>query len=1117
MLQWRQPASPDGLSSRIPAIIFQEDETLFGAAVDTWATLFQHYTQFDVNAYYTETNTAASANAVFIGATAEAQYYYSVLLDGTIDELAPVPLFGKFQNNYSLVHALFHSCAKTNGVDANKVRQLRLSFYDHVFCVCLQYYALVRKRFLVLDTSSTQSTFADSHSPFMLMMFLHYEVTGATIAHQYDVSTMHGCQELALAVGLIPFVLTVLRAINTHLGGTDDPLFTRDDPVELSLADDDDGGEEEEGDEPRPKTKKARSRSKKAAVASADGFTNLWNTLVQTRFRECPIHDYVVQVYKATPHAHKAHANESEIEAQTSLITFAPKVIYRGIKNVKNVFYNQNIGRSRSSFPIQRQRIVSMFVHHYFTPLHPVFELSAQHDADARNWYDGNCKEPLMAIDMKYYMDRVDALKFDVNRLCTFIHHVKNLQDVLAWQLDRFMKLSYSPTFTTALSTQFRAMVHTLQYHGASQSTLNKRGFSLPRISPWKNLDAANSITLSPERLRASVTRPQPDNDAKTSLLFHPQREGSLYATLPSHEANAPMTSPAAISLHAFMWMINTAPRDHTSPTYRGNRLTIPNVLTFEPDTDHVSIEAHHISNESNVVQFRNYRWHLPMPSSSPSQYYLVIKHLYRFFYSWGVDEPLESKPMYEVYLAMLLLLGDERKAVSMIWTIYRQAYDSNKHQVWKVFRINYLVHRREAFDMYNQLKREIPSLNMFMDKLKETWDGSAPLQPTRAHLDVLLTGPVVLSSTDVNARAHAKFHFEEHQKPGHPRLIEPPIYQCRQAYLNHAKLQPDLERSYSMFIVDNGTGKSAPLKCEEVVYQAMAYTVEDDIIDVARFISNALFPTDPVRYGPSGSLTWRQFKQPRDETYPMLAELVDSVYTQIESNSALREEIRHIGAREVRRKRKELSVDEERDEPTIQFSRAEHVGELVYKLLRDKVNAHQNTDYRFQDQILNLGAVYSTLQGVYESTSRQPPHVEREVNDCCHRFVCQIACDLDDYALVRMSTLEHYKHALTCLLGSTHEATRKLLETMASDQLAQVLNPVTKLYFRDWIAGKSKENVDPEGERGGGSGMVKKLKVSLLVQGDKIALKPLLTGRVQLQLMPAIPPLPPPQQRLST
>jgi hypothetical protein len=88
----------------------------------------------------------------------------------------------------------------------------------------------------------------------------------------------------------------------------------------------------------------------------------------------------------------------------------------------------------------------------------------------------------------------------------------------------------------------------------------------------------------------------------------------------------------------------------------------------------------------------------------------------------------------------------------------------------------------------------------------------------------------------------------------------------------------------------------------------------------------------------------------------------------------------------------------------------------------------------------------------------------------------------------------------------------------MASDQLAQVLNPVTKLYFRDWITGKSKENVDPEGERGvGGAGMLKKLKVSLLVQGDKIALKPLLTGRVPLQLMPAIPPLPPPQQRLLT
>jgi len=181
----------DGLPSAVFEASFE-----FSRCPDVWGDAFRGYKHFVVDDYYDQTNThpraveglsvSTYANASHASSATtegrcpthtgfkEACFYYDVVLDGEIDRSAPVPMFGKAKNSYIAIKDFFVSTAR---VRANKKQQsvIAKGWFDYVVSVAMQYYCVVRKRFMVLDTAATEAKFNQARLPYVAMMFFMYD------------------------------------------------------------------------------------------------------------------------------------------------------------------------------------------------------------------------------------------------------------------------------------------------------------------------------------------------------------------------------------------------------------------------------------------------------------------------------------------------------------------------------------------------------------------------------------------------------------------------------------------------------------------------------------------------------------------------------------------------------------------------------------------------------------------------------------------------------------------------------------------------------------------------------------------------------------------------------
>jgi hypothetical protein len=521
VLQWKEASPPDETTSRIPDTVFNASATIDQCAC-IWATLFQGYHQFQIRDYLEQVGRAWVANY------REDAFYYEYVLHQERDMAAPVPLFGLFYNPFSVVLNQLRALASTaSAKDSSKLRDLRLIWYDYVMTVCLQYYCLVRSRWLVVDTQG--SSFREMNPPFLLMVFTSFDVKQPALSSPVFSTPLHTPEEL-YAFAMLPdttfntLYICVINLINESSLLPDAFRVTRKEMLE-------------------------------------EMSTNMWTKLTQERFRQQPIDRFESEVYKAKPSAYR---NRSGKEG-TGLVVMRPTKMFGEKDPPKGMQYVRVSPRTNDNM-FDRTRIVDIFSHMFFSPLDAVFSLSK---SDHYAWYAEACGYSAAAVD--FSLTSAENAGRDFPR-------IKHFNDVVAHQLYKFMRVSYQQAYNTLASQMLTRSL------AALPTTTIEFDAKLSQGVPSKNIEAANTVMPLPSEARYSAGRPS----SSTSQVFHPCCNGSPYTDNPRYPVHAPISSPLGMSAHAFVWMIRTTP---ASPHLVDGRIVISGVLQPVDDGDRVFLQ----------------------------------------------------------------------------------------------------------------------------------------------------------------------------------------------------------------------------------------------------------------------------------------------------------------------------------------------------------------------------------------------------------------------------------------------------------------------------------------------------------------------------------------------
>jgi hypothetical protein len=951
-LKWRA-ADPGALVSRIPAAVWSSSKSA-DEATALWAALFREYRQFSIADYLQEMGITPTAPAM----TAQQFYYDHVLAYDTVDTSAPVPLFGFLCNPYSIVLNLLSALAF--GADATKLRDLRLVFYDHIFIVCLQYYCVVHNRFLVRDV--TADTFNEASPAWLALLFLNFDCLRGD-KPEADISTRDGLFAYCALPDtcVMSFYNTVHRRVNESLDAAH-PFYV----------------EGRDGDEVS---------------------TDLWTRLVQHRFRQQAVENYDLEVYKAKPQAHRA---KESIREETSVIQTVPRKIY-GDNNSCLGRRSARTGKRTIADEPMRRRVCDHMAHQSFSPIAPVFQLEQVRDGSLLHRVGFHAR----AVDFRWHYTG-GVVQPDI--VHTF-REVVELQDAVAWQLDRFMRVSYEKTFTTLLSAFYQRCAGDVCFMDKSLHLPLARGQS------WHgNVHAMGMVTPTADRARYSVMRPS----SVSSILFHPRRECSPFAAMEAHPIHSPIVSPAGISVHAFIWMVRSAP---VSPYLVNGHFHVPGVLSFELGRE----DGETISIQDDGIHLRNYRWIVPAKCGAP---FLTLKHLYYFFVQLDNETALDSLRVYDVYRTFLLLVPDEREAVRFVWDVYRRKALGCMHTVWRWLYISYTAARRTVFHTYEVvMKKQLKLAVAFIDKLRAGWDSCSRVVPTREVAATLICSESVYEATDGRL---SQLRFEE-QPPG--ILGQSPLEVCRYVYRDRAGLLPTVLPPGYLCVVRAADGDYSTCSTALAVMYFIAYCVDRVCVDPVRETCAVMFPEDAVRYGDELK-TWHEMLHPRPEAYPHLAQLLRSIYKQVGSNADLRNELTSIAAREV--SKLNMDVEGGDDDPLAVHTKSSEAAAIVYKLLSDRKRVSPLSSAMASTHV-KLKDAFEQNRGLTHARVRQEMSV----------MVGRAKMDMFMDGVVNKETLCAALRALSPLLEPP-DALREIYTALLG--LRMTLAPLEQIRFRQWF-----------------------------------------------------------------
>jgi hypothetical protein len=930
--------------SHIPSTVFDKNISIDECSL-TWSTLFKDYVHFSVESLNEEQNTSF---------TTETDFYYALI--GTLDTTCVIPLFGREKNAFNIVHIML-SGLKTDSA--------HLVLYDYIASICLQYYTLVRKRILVVDTRTNR--FSDANPPFQIMIFLEYDGTrgykrGSNIS---KLKTKEGLLEYALNQTFVTFYYAVLVCIITSLH-LSDPFYSSEDKV---------------------------------LDSAQKVMSNLWTYLSQARFREQTIKDYELEVYRAKPEAHKA--SEVGNKKHTSLIYFKPKQKLRtNTTNFANTSY-RFVNHRGNQFANERKRVVSLYIHQYFNPLKPIFTLKSDYHAFCFS-------RPSHSLNLVVY-----AKSKQISELKHIFDKVVELQNAIVWQLDKFTRKTYADDLVKALRQQYDQALR--QYTPAE---VKANGLLVKRERVWSDIWTAETPAI--ERMRYSVFEPS----GACSPVFHPRHACSPYKGIETHDIHAPIDSPAGISIHAMKWMIRTSPAlAHVTPDTNNNRLNIPGVLTFDIDADDRRLAYDH---ERGMILFRNYAWKPPIGKDC----YLLMSELYSFFASISVDTRLNSINMHRMYRILVFILLDEPKVIRLIWDIYCSSNNNNMHQVWRVLRASYYKHRHDIFDDMEDVKPKSTRISTFIETMRTDWDGSNYVNPTTDQMITLLS---VSAITTVTCAKSFTFTFQEYTENVDAETSQDsPLDQCREAYASRTLIPPTVSLNYSTVIDQQGKYRLKP-NTPAILHKTLSIVVLEEYLGRIRRYTSILFPADAMRY--NGTLTWSKFCTPKPDPFPVLSRLVGDLYSQLATSRDLKEELYAIAEHEKKRKRLELTVEEEQEEPIINQSPAYNIGKMMFNLLND-----YKTDTSRE--------LYEVLREVYDpSKGRDDVNIARAMND----FISLARLDLYTYKAIHDDTLLHTAKQLAPYIANPQDLYKTILNTIANS-LPLKLDVVGQTSLKGWI-----------------------------------------------------------------